>query len=258
MPPELPKRLPPRKRKIHKIELEPGAKPPAMGPYRMAPPELEELRRQLKELLDTGFIQPSKAPYGVPVLFQKKHNGFLRMCIDYRGKVLHEARLKVDYYQVRIAEGDELKTTCVTRDGKLMMNDSKVKAIQEWDPPQGCSTTNFLKKNKAWEWDERCLDFAIGGVLMQEGTITFESRKLKTRRGVTRAGKGDDCHRPLLRLGAYLLGSHFIVKTDMLPLATSNTEEVVLNSRWLDSCQFDYTWSITDLIMWRRPKPQAD
>ncbi|RVW62200.1 hypothetical protein CK203_064416 [Vitis vinifera] len=49
----------------------------------MAPPKLEELKRQLKELLDVGFIQPSKAPYGVPVLFQKKHDGSLRMCINY-------------------------------------------------------------------------------------------------------------------------------------------------------------------------------
>ena len=79
MSPELPKRLPPRRKEDHKIELEPGAKPPIMGPYRMAPPKLEELRRQLKELLDVGFIQPSKAPYGVPVLFQKKHDGSLRM-----------------------------------------------------------------------------------------------------------------------------------------------------------------------------------
>ena len=45
MPLELPKRLPPRREEDHKIELELRAKPPAMGPYRMAPPELEELRR---------------------------------------------------------------------------------------------------------------------------------------------------------------------------------------------------------------------
>ena len=77
MPPELPKKLPPRREEDHKIELESGAKPPAMGPFRMAPPELEELRRQLKELLDAGFIQPSKAPYSAPILFQKKHDGSL-------------------------------------------------------------------------------------------------------------------------------------------------------------------------------------
>ena len=83
MPPEFPKRLLPRKEEDHKIELELGAKPPTMEPYKMAPLELDELMRQLKELLDTGFIQPSKAPYGVSVLFKKKHDGSLWMCIDY-------------------------------------------------------------------------------------------------------------------------------------------------------------------------------
>ncbi|RVW33018.1 RNA-directed DNA polymerase-like [Vitis vinifera] len=121
MSPELPKRFPPRREEDHKIELEPGAKPPAMGPYRMAPPELEELRIQFKELLDAGFIQPSKAPYGAPVLFQKKHDGSLRMCIDYRHSTRARYFTKLDlrsgYYQVRIAEGDEPKTTCVTRYG---------------------------------------------------------------------------------------------------------------------------------------------
>ena len=69
MPPELPKKLPPLREVDHAIELEQGAKPPALAPYRMAPPELEELRRQLKDLLDAGYIRPSKAPFGAPVLF---------------------------------------------------------------------------------------------------------------------------------------------------------------------------------------------
>ncbi|XP_039021247.1 uncharacterized protein LOC120153338 [Hibiscus syriacus] len=84
MPTELPKCLPPKREVDHRIELVPNAEPPAKAPYRMAPPELEELRRQLKELLDAGHIRPSKAPFGAPVLFQKKHDGSLRMCIDYR------------------------------------------------------------------------------------------------------------------------------------------------------------------------------
>ena len=142
MPLELPKRLPPKRNEDHKIELEPRAKPPAMGPYRMAPPELEELRRQLKELLDVGFIQPSKASYGTSVLFQKNHDGSLWMCIDYQtlNKVTVKAKypipliadlfnqlgraryfIKLDlrsgYYQVRITEGDEPKTSCVARYG---------------------------------------------------------------------------------------------------------------------------------------------
>ncbi|KAL9267493.1 Transposon Ty3-I Gag-Pol polyprotein-like protein [Drosera capensis] len=140
MPPELPRKLPPRREVDHVIKLEPGARPLAAVPYRMAPSELEELRRQLKELLDAGFIRPSKAPYGAPVLFQKKHDGSLRMCVDYRAlnKItvknkypipliadlfdrLGDARwfskldLRSGYWQVRIAEGDEPKTTCVTR-----------------------------------------------------------------------------------------------------------------------------------------------
>ncbi|XP_071688951.1 uncharacterized protein [Rutidosis leptorrhynchoides] len=77
MPKELPRKLPPRREIDHAIELEPGSKPPSKVPYRMAPPELEELRRQLKELLDAGYIRPSKAPYGAPVLFQRKKDGSL-------------------------------------------------------------------------------------------------------------------------------------------------------------------------------------
>ena len=65
------------------IELEVGAKPPTHAPYRMALPELEELRKQLKELLKAGHIRPFKAPYGAPVLFKKNKDGWLRLCIDY-------------------------------------------------------------------------------------------------------------------------------------------------------------------------------
>ncbi|CAL9019851.1 unnamed protein product [Prunus brigantina] len=95
MPKELPNTLPPRREVDHAIELEPGAKPPAKAPYRMAPPELEELRKQLKQLLDAGYIQPSKAPYGAPVLFQKKREGTLRLCIDYRA--LNKVTIKNKY-----------------------------------------------------------------------------------------------------------------------------------------------------------------
>ena len=77
MPAELPKRIPPKRKVDHAIELEPRAKPPAFAPYRMVPPELEELRWKLKELLDASYICVSKSPYGAPVLFQKKQDGSL-------------------------------------------------------------------------------------------------------------------------------------------------------------------------------------
>ena len=72
MPPELPKNLPPRRDIDYKIEFLPGMVSPAQAPYRMAPKELVELRKQLNELLDARLIQPSKASYGATVLFQKK------------------------------------------------------------------------------------------------------------------------------------------------------------------------------------------
>ena len=62
MPAELPKELPPRRPIDHKIELLSRTKALAQAPYRMSPTELLELRKQLKELLDAGLIQPSRAP----------------------------------------------------------------------------------------------------------------------------------------------------------------------------------------------------
>ena len=55
-----------------------------MNPYRMAPVELQELRVQLQELLDKGFIRPSTSKWGTPVLFSKNKDRTLRLCIDYR------------------------------------------------------------------------------------------------------------------------------------------------------------------------------
>ena len=66
------------------IELHPSTSPISMTLHRMAQVELEELRVQLQELLDKGFIRPSTSPWGAPVLFAKKKDKTLRLCIDYR------------------------------------------------------------------------------------------------------------------------------------------------------------------------------
>nr|GFC69556.1 putative reverse transcriptase domain-containing protein [Tanacetum cinerariifolium] len=66
------------------IELISGAEPISKAPYRMAPIELKELKDQLQELLERGFIHPSVSPWGAPVLFVKKKDGSMTLCIDYR------------------------------------------------------------------------------------------------------------------------------------------------------------------------------
>ena len=80
----MPKVIPPRRTIDHEIELLSEEKPLAKGPYRIAPPELAELRKQLDELLQVGFIRPSKALFGAPFLFQKKQDGSLWLCVVYR------------------------------------------------------------------------------------------------------------------------------------------------------------------------------
>ena len=82
-PEELPG-LPPDREIEFCIDIVPGTDPISMPPYRMAPAELKELNEQLKELLDKGFIRRSSSPWGAPVLFVKKKDGSLRLCIDYR------------------------------------------------------------------------------------------------------------------------------------------------------------------------------
>lgn len=139
---KLPEGLPPKRSVDHKIELEPGAKPPYLPIYHMSPLELEELNRQLTELIEKGYIQPSKSPYGSPVLFVPKKNGKLRFCVDYRAlnKLTVKNRYplpridelldrlqgaayfsKIDlqsgYWQIRIAEEDVHKTAFRTRYG---------------------------------------------------------------------------------------------------------------------------------------------
>ncbi|XP_022015114.1 uncharacterized protein LOC110914635 [Helianthus annuus] len=62
--------------KLEDVEVvNPGAKPVAKAPYRLAPTEMRELLTQLQDLLDKGFIRPSVSPWGAPVLFVKKKDG---------------------------------------------------------------------------------------------------------------------------------------------------------------------------------------
>ena len=121
--------LPPEQEIDFPIDLVPGTAPISLPPYRMAPAELKELKTQLQELVDRGFIRPSVSPWGAPVLFVKKNDGTWRLCIDYRqlnkvtirnkyplpriddlfdhlhgAKVFSKIDLRSGYYQLRIKE----------------------------------------------------------------------------------------------------------------------------------------------------------
>ena len=70
------------------------------APYRMSPSELKELKVQLQDLLDKGFIRPSVSPWGAPVLFVRKKDGTMRLCIDYRE--LNKVTIKNKYPLPRV------------------------------------------------------------------------------------------------------------------------------------------------------------
>jgi hypothetical protein len=123
------------------IELQPGTTPISKRLYRMPPAELAELKKQLQELLDKGFICPSTSPWGCPALFVKKDES-LRLCIDYHplnavtiknkyplphidvlfdqlvgAKVFSKIDLRSGYHQIKIRASDIPKTAFSTRYG---------------------------------------------------------------------------------------------------------------------------------------------
>ena len=134
--------LPPHRDVDFSIELHPSTSPISMTSHRMAPVEFQELRVQLHELLDKGFLRPSTSPWGAPVLFTKKKDKTLQLCIDYRHlnrvtiknryplpkiddlfdqlrgeRVYSKIDLRTGYHQLRVRETDIPKTTFRTRYG---------------------------------------------------------------------------------------------------------------------------------------------
>ena len=98
-PDELPT-LPPHRDVDFVIELHLGTSPISMTPHRMVPIELQELKVQIQDLLDRDFIRPSTSPWGARVLFAKKKDKTLRLCIDYRQ--LNRVTIKNQYPLPRI------------------------------------------------------------------------------------------------------------------------------------------------------------
>ncbi|KAM2989434.1 hypothetical protein FF2_003418 [Malus domestica] len=133
--------LPPDRDVEFSIDLLPGTDPISLTPYRMAPAELRELKIQLQELTDKGFIQPSTSPWGAPVLFVRKKDGTLRLCIDYRQ--LNRVTIKNRYPLPRIDDlFDQLKGACVFSKIDLRSGYYQLK-IKDVDVPKTAFRTRY-------------------------------------------------------------------------------------------------------------------
>jgi hypothetical protein len=129
-------RMPPKRAIEFKIKLQPDTTPIAKAPYKMSPIELVDLKIQIQDLLDKGFICPSSSPWGCPALFVPKKDKEHHRCVDYQllnavsikkkfplpcidilfgqlvgAQVFSKIDLRSGYHQIRIHDEDILKTT---------------------------------------------------------------------------------------------------------------------------------------------------
>jgi hypothetical protein len=134
--------LPPERDVEFVIELKPSTAPISRRSYCMSPNELAELKTQLQDLLEKGFIRPSSSPWGYPAIFVKKKDQTLQMCVDYRplnevtiknkyplpridilfdqligARVFSKIDLRSGYHKIRIRPEDIPKTAFTTRYG---------------------------------------------------------------------------------------------------------------------------------------------
>jgi hypothetical protein len=127
--------LPPRRNIDFSIELVPGAVSMSRTPYRMSTPKLFELKMQLKEMWDKGYIQPSVSPWGAPAFFVKKKDATLRLCIDYRQ--LNKMTIKNKYPLPRIDDlFDQLRGVTIFSKIDLRFGYHQVR-IKDEDKPLG-------------------------------------------------------------------------------------------------------------------------
>ncbi|XP_073139103.1 uncharacterized protein [Henckelia pumila] len=135
--------IPPDREAEFSIDLIPGTVSISKAPYRLAPTKMNELKEKIQELLDKGFIRPNFSPWGAPVLFVKKNDGSLRLCVDYRG--LNGVTVKNKYPLPRIEDlFDQLQGASVKAEHQRPAGLLKPLPIPEW------------------KWENITMDFVVG------------------------------------------------------------------------------------------------
>jgi hypothetical protein len=133
--------MPPEREIEFIIDLLPGTTPISKRPYRMGVNELEELKKQLRELYSKGYIHPSSSPWGAPIIFVEKNDGTQRMCVDYRS--LNEVMIKNKYPLPSIEDlFDQLKGACVFSKIDLRSGYHQLR-IKASDIPKTAFTTRY-------------------------------------------------------------------------------------------------------------------
>ncbi|KAA3470832.1 reverse transcriptase [Gossypium australe] len=185
--------LPPIREVEFAVELVPGISPILIAPYIMAPTELKELKVQLQELTDRGFAQRSFLPWGAPILFVKKKDGLMRLCIDCCQLNKHAEHLRIVLQILRDKQLFAKFSKCefwlqevgflwhiLSAEG-IQVDPSKVSAVVDWKPPGNVSEvrsfmglagyyqcfvkgfsmiatlmTRLLQKDVKFGWSEKC------------------------------------------------------------------------------------------------------
>ena len=196
---ELPPGLPPSRTVDHQIPLLSDMPPPFKGIFRLSQMELQVLKDTLDKLLKEGKISPSTSPYGAPVLFVRKKDGSLRMCIDYRAlnsKTIknryalpridelldrcHGASWfsKIDltsgYYQIRIDEKDRHKTAFRTRYGHYEFN------VMPFGLTNAPATFQTLMNNILRDLLDECVVAYLDDILIYSKTKEEHEQHLRT------------------------------------------------------------------------------
>ncbi|XP_024009447.1 uncharacterized protein LOC112084529 [Eutrema salsugineum] len=241
-PEEIPPGLPPLRGIEHQIDLVPGSALPNKPAYRMNREETKELERQVRDLMDKGYIRESLSPCAMPVLLVPKKDGTWRMCVDCRAinnitikyrhpiprlddmldelsgsTIFSKVDLKSGYHQVRMREGDECKTAFKTKQGL-------------YECTVAAPLTAVIKKNVPFSWGpaQDAAFEAMKSRLTQAPVLALPDFDEMFEVECDASGVGIGAH--------YLLSKEFIIHTDHETLKHLRGQNALkrCHAKWLE------------------------